>query len=73
MKEMLIVKLNGKTEVSADVLISVVEYMDDVVMRMNKRNSQLEGLGEPKDPMAVLRISDMEAVFGTLLITLDAN
>jgi hypothetical protein len=73
MKEILIAKLNGKTEVSTDVLVSVVEYMDDVVMRMNKRNSQLEGLGEHKDPMAVLRISDMEAVFGTLLITLDAN
>ncbi len=71
MKDILIKKLEGKSTVSADVLISLAEYMDDVAARMNKRNAQFEGLGEPKDPMAVLRISDMNAVFGHLLISLD--
>lgn len=71
MKEILTKKLEGKPTVSADVLISLAEYMDDVVTRMNKRNAQFEGLGEPKDPMAVLRILDMEAVFGHLLINLN--
>lgn len=71
MKEILIKKLEGRLTVSADVLISLAEYMDDVVTRMNKRNAQFEGLGKSKDPMAVLRISDMQAIFGHLLINLD--